>query len=352
MTGGQPQKKRPTIGLLTRKLTYTWALSQVQGMVDACRERDVNLICFPGGIIFHPDGFEAQDDIVYDLASDGKLDGLIVSTSTITGSLPDDEDVKDFYKRFQPRPIVGLERSLPGIPTVLKSEYEPMCEAMAHLIEVHGYRRIAYINRLGAGPHRERYQAYKDTLAKYNIPYNPDLVFSAYLDLPDLTGGGLQSGIDFEAVATSDDDFALGVLRALQAHGVRVPEQVAVTGFDDVAESWTVTPPLTTVSPPFHEMGYRAVEMLLALLAGEAVPDQVILPCKLTVRQSCGCMPIQAARAEIQLPVEMKFDRTVQTEAGQKSLNAVLVAHRADIVAEMAQAVGPEESNTGAGTSP
>jgi DNA-binding LacI/PurR family transcriptional regulator len=276
----QPQNARLTIGFLTRKLTYTWALSQVQGMVDACRERDVNLICFPGSIIFHPDGYEAERNIVYDLASAAELDGLIISTSAITGSVPDEKGVQDFYSRFHPRPIVGLERPLTGVPTILKTEYESMGELLTHLIEDHGYRRIAYINRTGSGPHQERYRAYVDALAKYDIPLDPKLVLSSRIDLPNFDEHGLRPGVDFEALATSDDHFALPALSALQAQGVRVPEQVAIVGFDDVARCSAVTPPLTTVRPPFYEMGYKAVETLLALLAGEKVPEQVTCPRK------------------------------------------------------------------------
>jgi DNA-binding LacI/PurR family transcriptional regulator/anti-anti-sigma regulatory factor len=324
------QPTRPTIGLLTRKLFYAWILPQVHGVVDACRERDVNLICFPGGIISHGEGFEAQDSIAYDLASIAKLDGLIVLTSSVAGSIPDEKGIQDFYRRFHPRPIVGIERPSAGIPTILKSEYESMGEVIAHLIEVHGYRRIAYINRVGAGPQQERYRAYMDTLAKYGIPYDPNLVFSSHDDLPDFDEHKVRPDIDFEAVVTCDDVFALDTLRALQSQGVRVPEQVAITGFDDVAESWTVTPPLTTVRPPFYEMGYRAVEMVLALLAGDQVPEQVTLPCKLVIRQSCGCMAAEVARSAQPTGVE---------EANGETLDAILAAHRADIVADMAQAV-------------
>jgi DNA-binding LacI/PurR family transcriptional regulator/anti-anti-sigma regulatory factor len=332
----QPQNTRPTIGLLTRRITYSWALSQVEGMVDACRERDANLICFPGSIIFHPDGYEAERNIAYDLASAAKLDGLIISTSAITGSVPDEKGVRDFYSRFHPLPIVGLERPLPGIPTILKTEYESMGEILTHLIEDHSYRRIAYINRTGSGPHQERYRAYVDTLAKYDIPLDPKLVLSSRIDLPNFDEHGLRPGVDFEALATSDDHFALPALQALQAQGIRVPEQVAVVGFDDVAGCSAVTPPLTTVKPPFYEMGYKAVEMLLALLAGEKVPDQVTLPCKLVIRQSCGCMAAEVAQAA--QPAGM-------AKVDQETLEAVLATHRADIVADMAQAVSPEEPN-------
>ncbi len=335
----QPQNARPTIGLLTRRLTYPWALSPVEGMVDACQERDVNLICFPGSIIFDPAGYDAERNIVYDLASAAKLDGLIISTSAITGAVPDEKGLRDFYSRFHPLPIVGLERPLAGTPTILKTEYESMGEILTHLIEDHGYRRIAYIHRTESGLHQERYRAYVDTLAKYDIPLDPKLVFSSFsprIELPNFDEHELRPGVDFEVLATSDDNFALPALQALQAQGVRVPEQVAIVGFDDVAECSAVTPPLTTVRPPFYEMGYKAVEMLLALLAGEKVPDQVTLPCKLVIRQSCGCMSTEVAQAA--QPAGM-------AKVDQETLDAVLATHRADIVAEMAQAVSPEEPN-------
>jgi PAS domain S-box-containing protein len=334
----KPQPTRPTIGLLTRKLHYSWILPQVHGVVDACRERDINLVCFPGGIISHAHRFEAQDNIAYDLASIARLDGLIVLTSSVAGSIHDEKGLQDFYRRFHPRPIVGIERPSAGIPTILKSEYESMGEVLAHLIEVHGCRRIAYINRLGAGPQHERYQAYMDTLAKYGIPYDPNLVLSAHDNLPDFDEHKVRPGIDFEAVATCDDVFALEALQALQSQGIRVPEQVAIAGFDDVTESWTVTPPLTTVRPPFYEMGYQAVEMVLALLAGEEVPEQVTLPCKLVVRQSCGCMAAEVAQAAQPARV---------AKANRETLDAILATHRADIVADMAQAVSPEKPNSG-----
>jgi PAS domain S-box-containing protein len=334
----KPQPTRPTIGLLTRKLFYPWILPQVHGVVDACRERDVDLVCFPGGIIAHGEGFEAQDNIAYDLASIAKLDGLIVLTSNVAASISDEEGIQEFYRRFHPRPIVGIERPSAGIPTIIKSEYESMGEVIAHLIEVHGYRRIAYINRVGAGPQQERYRAYVDTLAKYGIPYDPDLVFTSHDDLPDLDEHEAGPGIDFEAVVTCDDVFALDALQAFQSQGIRVPDQVAITGFDDMAESWAVTPPLTTVRPPFYEMGYRAVEMVSALLAGDQVPEQVPLPCQLVIRQSCGCMAADMAQSA--QPAEM-------AKANRETLDAILAAHRASIVADMAQAAGSNSDRVG-----
>jgi hypothetical protein len=117
-----------------------------------------------------------------------------------------------------------------------------------------------------------------------------------------------------------------------------VPEQVAIVGFDDVTEGWAVTPPLTTVRPPFYEMGHQAVEMVLALLAREQVPEQVTLPCQLIIRQSCGCVSVGVTQAA---------QPAGEAKANMETLDATLATHRADIVAGMAQAVSSEKPNSG-----
>ena len=99
------------------------------------------------------------------------------------------------------------------------------------------------------------------------------------------------------SVAASDN-MAIGALRVLQAHGVRIPGDVALAGLNDESQSPFVTPPLTTGPLHFYEQGRTATEMVLALLAGAPVTGQVILPTQLLIRQSCGCpdpMVTQAA---------------------------------------------------------
>ena len=85
-------------------------------------------------------------------------------------------------------------------------------------------------------------------------------------------------------------DAALDALQALHARGIRVPDEVAIVGFDDIEQSRSVTPPLTTVQIPSYEEGRPLVESLLARLDGKEVPDQVKLPTKLIIRESCGCV--------------------------------------------------------------
>ncbi len=91
-------------------------------------------------------------------------------------------------------------------------------------------------------------------------------------------------------VACANDQMAIGVIRELQRSGIRVPEDVAVTGFDDIFPGRVVGPALTTVSQPFRELGARAAARLLQRIEGsEVAPRADVLPTGLVIRRSCGC---------------------------------------------------------------
>jgi LacI family transcriptional regulator len=92
-----------------------------------------------------------------------------------------------------------------------------------------------------------------------------------------------------EAVACANDQMAIGVMRELQRSGIRVPADVAVTGFDNIFPGGIVDPTLTTVGQPFRELGRRAAARLLERIAGsEAVPHAEVMTTSLLIRRSCG----------------------------------------------------------------
>ncbi len=100
-----------------------------------------------------------------------------------------------------------------------------------------------------------------------------------------------------DAVVCANDQMAIGVLQALARGGVRVPEQLAVTGFDDIFPGSLFDPSLTTVHQPMRLLGERACARLLDRIARPDLPTQVeLLPTELVLRTSCGCPPGAAAR--------------------------------------------------------
>jgi LacI family transcriptional regulator len=164
--------------------------------------------------------------------------------------------------------------------------------AVEHLIRL-GRRRIAII----AGPPnmvagRNRLSGYHQALEAHGIPVEEDLI--AYGDFTE--GGGLSAmqrlfPASPSAVFAANDMMAIGALKALRGAGMRVPQDVALVGFDDIPIASAIEPALTTLRQPIDRLGSLAVEMLLNLLA-EPSKDMTIhrmtLPVELVIRASCG----------------------------------------------------------------
>ena len=167
---------RLTIGYLAPQIEDEIGFAFYSGMVRAAAQHGVNLICFVGGILYDPQGFHAQANTLYNMVSAGLVDGLISWTSSM-GTYIDTETHRKFYERFHPLPIVSLGQNFPGLPSVYKEDAQSMQALMAHLIEEHGYQRLALIR----GPEHHRtaqtlYDAYIDVLESYGLPVNPRLI--------------------------------------------------------------------------------------------------------------------------------------------------------------------------------
>ena len=96
--------------------------------------------------------------------------------------------------------------------------------------------------------------------------------------------------MSFTAVLASNDESAIGAMAALRAAGLRIPQDIAIIGFDDSLEAVTQAPPLTTLHSSPFEMGFQALELLLELIEGRKTNTRVVqVPMHLVIRQSCGC---------------------------------------------------------------
>jgi diguanylate cyclase (GGDEF)-like protein/PAS domain S-box-containing protein len=306
---------RRTIGYVSTLIYDDPSQPQWSGVVDAARKHDVNLVCFAGRNLHSPIGFESQANILYDLVSAEGVDGIVSWASSI-GNYVTREETRHFHTRYRPLPIVSIGMTLEGIPSLLMDSYGGMRQALVHLIEHHGYRRIAFLR--GPSNHlyaQERYRAFTETLEEYGLSLNPDLVTppSGWAHANGVTAAGilldergLRPGIDFQAIVGANDHLMLGALQLLQLRGVHVPGEVAAVGFNDTFRGKMNVPPLTSVAAPFYQLGYQAVENVLALLDGQNVPEETIAPAKLAIRQSCGCLDPRVAQAATASPGSRK----------------------------------------------
>ncbi len=329
------------IGLLISRLDRGFHRTAWLSVAETARRHGVDAICFDGGVLAPDDELARKSNALYDLISAETMDGLLVWSSCLDWSVQPGA-MQAFCERFRPLPLVSIGRALAGFPSVLVDNYQGMREAVCHLIEVHGYRRIAFLRGpVGNAEEVLRYRAYVDALDEHGIPLDP-LLISTHTSWERSDGTamvqllvderGLRPGRDFQALVSVGDDMACGAMEALIARGVRIPDDVAIVGFNDDQEGQSIVPSLTTVRQPVARIGACATETLLALLRGEPVAEQTVLPLTTVIRQSCGCLSPAVLQA-VAVPVpalpphaDLKMERAQAQGASSESLDRNWVA--------------------------
>jgi len=218
-------------------------------------------------------------------------DGMLVFADSIT-----DADLQDLHsKNF---PMVLVHRTPPAnttIPGVTVENKSATLKVVDHLITFHGKRRILFMR----GPDNQedsywRETGYRSALEARGIPVDERLMLKGDFER-EVAQESLsrfledENRLEFDSVFAGDDDAAIGVINALTEHGFRVPEDVAVVGFDDLRLSAFLTPPLTTVRAPTESVGRIAAERLFGLLKKDVSEGLVLLPTEIIIRRSCGC---------------------------------------------------------------
>lgn len=194
------------------------------------------------------------------------------------------------------RPVVtGARPRVEGHDAVFVENFEPAREMTAHLIE-QGRRRIAYVGDPEPGSDLgKRHEGYRAAMEQAGLESVNHPVFPDEQEGRRWAAELMERGLDHDALVCGNDELALSVMDTLQAGGVRVPDDLAVTGWDDTVTARYVKPGLTTVSQPVRRLGGMVVERLSRRIAGEGPMDEAVtLPASLTHRTSCGCQPVES----------------------------------------------------------
>ncbi|WP_336215226.1 LacI family DNA-binding transcriptional regulator [Nonomuraea sp. LPB2021202275-12-8] len=231
-------------------------------------------------VILSTKGRTRVHELVRDLA--GRVDGLLVFGHTVS-----DAQVAELVGVGMPLVFVSRE-PLPGADT-LRSENTASARALAGHLLGHGYERFTFLGApLATGDDvDERWQGVRSVLggAIEAVPtgeYTVECGYDAALRL-------LRSAARPRAVVCSDDEVALGVLLAAEELGLAVPDDLAVTGWDDIMAARHARPALTTIRQPMRELGARAARALDELITGARdTPAHLVLTTELVVRASCG----------------------------------------------------------------
>ncbi|MBN2575147.1 MAG: GGDEF domain-containing protein [Deltaproteobacteria bacterium] len=285
----------PRLGLLADAYDYEFQERILAAAERAAREHGLDFVAVSGGIL----GVNLRDPkrFVYDYIGPDSVDALLVCTHVI-GHHSTLAELTEFVARFRSVPCVCLGVALPGVSTMFMDNEAGMYTVVRHLVEEHRFRRIAFIaGPAGSEEAQARFRGYARALAERKLEVDPRYVVVGNFTRESGTHAAVtlfnQRGLapsDIDAIVCADDPMALGALDELERRGVKVPGQIALTGFDDVEFARYARVPLTTVRQPIEEQMRHAVALLAAAVhGGEHKAESVTFQTEFVRRRSCGC---------------------------------------------------------------
>lgn len=310
------QGNRVTIGFAgIADLRSFIGLEYLKGMTRACIDYDINFINMGGAIkysLFDDMHFIQNYIKNFKFMKTPFIDGLVTWTSSFWDFMKQDKIIETFSS-LAPLPMVDIgHMNIPHTTHLKINSPDAIHQLMNHLVKDHGYTKFAFFGADVTQPHWNRLFTYQSDLKKYGISELPGSVYMAksmsinhLAEKVDemLKKHSLKDKKEIECIVTTTDIIAAELIELLNARGVSVPKDVAVTGFNNWYEGITSRSPLTTIDLSYYERGYAAIEVLIDRLAsGEQKEETLLFNTKLVIRQSCGCLEkgIQTAGCEIQ----------------------------------------------------
>jgi LacI family transcriptional regulator len=277
-----------TLGLLLPEIGGAFFSPLLRGIEAEAQAAGYDLLIHATSHIQH-----ASTPVAHRPLGEHNTDGLLVFTQSV--------DEKELARlRALNFPAVLLYQTSPSdlnIPSVTIENKSGAQRIVEHLIQVHNCRRIVFLRGPEGNEDSEwRERGYRDALDAHGIVFDPLLVGTGGFN-EDEARTAMQEllidGLDFDAVFGGDDDTAAGVIAALTQAGKRVPQDVAVVGFDDLPIARYLRPALTTVRAPTEQIGRESVRQLVRLINGQQAEALVLMRTELVIRESCGCPPVK-----------------------------------------------------------
>jgi DNA-binding LacI/PurR family transcriptional regulator len=230
-------------------------------------------------IIFERSLYARKENIL-EAITNARVDGAIIVCMSV-------DDAVGKFKKF-PVPVVVVNQIFKSktVDFVVAEDRHGAFLATEHLIK-NGHSKIAHIG----GPlqyygSRERRAGYLDALSAYDMPPDPRMMRETLYTVEDgyaATESLLQAKVRFTSIFSSGDVLSAGIIAALRKHGLRVPEDISIVSYDDEVLSATMSPALTTVRKPRHEMGKTAARVLLERIQSNDTARGRIIELKTTL---------------------------------------------------------------------
>lgn len=274
-------KSTHTLGLLMPNIANPFYSELARSMEDRADELGYSVI------VCSTDYKEEREQKYISLFLRKQVDGFIITSGFNSVDL-----IKELVDQQIPIILVAYNISKFSLDTVSIDDYTGGYQATSYLAEL-GHQRIAVITETVQSS-VDRVRGYRNALQDYQLAYDDELC----LETSATAANGAKATEQFldlkeppTAIFAFNDILALGAMEAIRKRGLSIPEDISIIGFDDTLLASYSNPPLTTVAQPLEDIGYQAIDLIVAEIEGtKRTTQRIMLPPKLVVRKSTGAL--------------------------------------------------------------
>ena len=284
---------RKTIGIILFDITGYYQQQLVHTLSKTASKHGYNLLTSSAFTIYGSDTKNAAGEYnILHLIPYEQLDALIVCHDTFNSN----EAVEELWKLVTERcqaPIISIRKKVNGCYNILVEDTDAIPAFVRHFHDVHHFDRIAFMS----GPYNHpdaifRLEKYKEAMAELGLDCPEEYIFEGnfWKDCAlDASKHFMSLKKRPQAIVCANDYMALSLCKELTLQGYSVPQDIAISGFDDVRDARANVPPLTTCYVSVSDMAKKAMETIDTLLNGKEAPACTFVPTKIIIRNSCGC---------------------------------------------------------------
>lgn len=279
------------IAVLTSGWAHSFIMDFLNGMQRATKDKNTDIYLFCAYNYVESSGMPNSTGYsVFSLINYEEYDGIIILSDLINHTRILERERLKILKSG--KPAISINRKIEGISCINIDNYSGFYEIIDHLIKVHGAKDLAFLGGKETNvDFAERYKAYRTALLDNQLKIDLEKVYSIEISNYSLSYNFFKNHILSgnplpEVLVCSNDQVALGVLKACEENDIHIPEQMKIVGYDDIPYSKNINPALTTVRSNAEQVGFEAVNRVL----GES-KEVVSLKLKSSAifRHSCGC---------------------------------------------------------------
>lgn len=286
---------RKTIGVILCDVSSHYQEQVCQTLSAYAQEADYNLAYFTFFTCYGSEetrNGRGEANIVH-LIPFEKLDAIVLCHDTLVNKTAQAYVLESIEKRCQ-CPVVTLRQSSDKYPCVIVNHGNSIEELVYHFIDEHHMKRLGFMS--GPLDHPDsirRFDDFKRALKNRSIPFDDKLIFEG-----DFWTKRAKRAAEYfmmeleeppEAIVCANDYMANSLMNELISKGFLVPDDIAVSGFDNIWESSITLPPITTVSVPVQDMANKAMKLIEKMWSGEEVAMKNYVDAQVVLRNSCGC---------------------------------------------------------------